>query len=246
MNIKSLLLLALFAGSLYAETSTNKTTTTKTEKSIFYGKILAIEKVTGYQYLNIDENGTNCWVAIAHAPVKVGDIIGYEKKTIMKNFKSKSLDKAFKEIIFASTIYRPEEEEKATLNDPKTAVTTPHIESNTTQKAIEKPSKVFVKKEFYTVEEAYLWREHLKGKIIKVKGTIRKISKHIMQLNWVHLVDGTGTFKEQNSDLIFTTKTLTFKEGDKVVATGKVVTDKDLGYGYFYKILLQESGFVGE
>ena len=228
-----ILLFTLLTHSIYAEINMQEIPQTpQIAPTIFYGKIVAIAEGMGYQYLNIDENNITCWVAIAHAPVKVGDIVGYEKKIIMHNFKSKSLDKKFNTIIFSPTLYPPQ-----------------YVKTSIPIKlkpSIEKTTNLFIPKEFYTIEEAYRWREHLKGKTIKVKGTIRKISKHIMQLNWVHLVDGTGTFKEQNSDLIFTTKTLTFKEGDKVVATGKVVTDKDLGYGYFYKILVQESGFVGE
>ena len=40
-----------------------------------------------------------------------------------------------------------------------------------------------------------------------------------------------------NDNIVFTTKNANIKAGDKVIATGKVVVDKDFGYGYFYKVI---------
>jgi hypothetical protein len=248
MYFKSLLLIALFASSTYATEKTHENKQTEAPTSIFYGKILTIDKVMGYQYLNIDENGTKLWVAIATAPVKVGDKIGYDKRTIMKNFKSKSLNREFKEIIFASDVYLAKKAKGAPIKSLQDllGLSVPMPSSKKIQPIVEKPTKLFVEKEFYTVEEAYMWRDALKNRTIKIKGKVQKVSKQIMKLDWVHIEDGTGSDKQQNNDLVFTTKNSKLKEGDTVVATGKVILNKDFGYGYFYKIIIQESSFTAQ
>ena len=239
MKYKFLLLtLALLFSSSYAKP-------TETPKGIFYGKILSIQNAMGYKYLKVDENGTELWVAIANAPVKVGEKIGYDKKTIMKDFKSKSLGKSFKEIIFASDVYLPQKSESAPIKDLQDMLGLSVPQPKTAEiKEEEKPTKLFEQKEFYTIEEVYMWKNSLKGKIIKIKGVVHKVSRGIMKLDWVHLEDGTGSADKMNDDLVFTLKNANVKAGDKVIATGKVVVDKDFGYGYFYKVIVQESGFT--
>jgi hypothetical protein len=107
----------------------------------------------------------------------------------------------------------------------------------------EKPIKPFVKKAAYTVEEVHMWREHLKDKIITLEGTISKVSRNIMKLDWVHVGDGTGNEKRLTDDLVFTAASTKVKAGDKVLVKGKVVVNKDFGYGYFYKVLIQDTTF---
>jgi len=217
---------------------------------IFYGKVLEIKPAMGYKYLKIDENGKEIWVAIANAPVAVGDKIGYDKKTLMKNFKSKSLKQDFKEIYFASDVYLPQK-----VTAPKSMkdmlglgskAKDPHAGMGigmSPQPADEKPAKPFVKKDSYTVEELHMWRKSLKGKTITLKGTVFKVSKGIMKRDWVHLGDGTGNEKKLTDDLVFTAPTSTIKAGDKVLAKGTVAVNKDFGYGYFYPVIIEKSTF---
>jgi hypothetical protein len=107
----------------------------------------------------------------------------------------------------------------------------------------EKPSKPFVKKDAYTVEEIHMWRKELKDQTISIKGSVFKVSKGIMKLDWVHIGDGTGNEKKLTDDLVFTAASTALKNGDHVIATGKVIVDKDFGYGYFYKVIIQDASF---
>jgi len=222
-------------------------------KGIYYGKVLEIKGAMGYKYLKVDENGTQHWVAIANAPVAVGDKIGYDKKTIMHDFESKSLGKKFKEIIFASDVYLPQKVEKPKsmkdmlgLGSTKTHVKDPHQGMGigmSPSEEDEKPSKPFVKKGTYTIEEIHMWRKNLQDQIITIEATVFKVSHNIMKLDWVHLGDGTGVEKKLTDDLVFTAHSTNIKAGDKVIAKGKVIVDKDFGYGYFYKVLIQDATF---
>lgn len=221
MKLRILILITLLSTSIFA-----------TEK-VYYGTILNIENAMSYQYLKVNENGKELWVAITASSVNVGDKIGYDKMTIMKNFKSKTLNKTFKEVIFASDIHLAKNDENtSTMRTPK--------------KIIKTKKQDFVKKEFYTVEELFMWKKELKEQTISIKGKISKISKQIMKLDWVHIVDGTGKKSEHNNDLIFTSKDVKYKVGDEVIATGKVIVDKDFGFGYFYKVIIQESEFKAQ
>lgn len=179
----------------------------------YYGKILEIKNVKDYKYLKINEEGKEIWVAIANVDVAVGDKIGYDKSIMMRDFKSKSLNQTFKEIFFASDVYIAQKE------------------------------KPFVQKDTYTIEEIHMWRENLAGKVISIDATVYKVLEGIMELDWVHLGDGTGNAMRLTDDLVFTAKSTTVKEGDKVTAKGKVVIDKDFGYGYFYKVIIQDATF---
>jgi len=216
---------------------------------IFYGKVLEIKPAMGYKYLKIDENGTTLWVAIANAPVAVGEKIGYDKKTLMKDFKSKSLGQEFKEIYFASDVYLAQKSKApksmkemlglGTKKDPHAGMgrgMSPEHEET-------KPAIPFVKKETYTIEEIHMWRKALDKQTITIKGKVFKVSKGIMKRDWVHIGDGSGDEKALTDDLVFTASNTTLKSGDTVLATGKVAVDKDFGFGYFYPVIIETSTF---
>lgn len=217
----------------------------KKNSSIFYGKVLEIKPAMGYKYLKIQEQDKQTWVAIANAPVKVGDKIGFDKKTLMKDFKSKSLDQEFKEIYFASDVYLPEKTTKPKsmkemLGLGAIATKDPHI---SIEPKDETPAKPFIKKDTYTIEEIHMWRKNLKDQIITLEGTVSKVSHGIMKRDWVHIGDGSGNEKKLTHDLVFTTTSTTIKTGDKILAKGKVIVDKDFGYGYFYKVIIENATF---
>jgi len=179
----------------------------------------------------------------------VGEKIGYDKKTVMKNFKSKSLNQEFKEIYFASDVYLAQKPKAPksmkemlgldTKKDPHAGMgigLSPQVEE-------EKPAKPFVKKESYTIEEIHMWRKDLDKKTITIKGTVFKVSKDIMKRDWVHIGDSTGNEKKLTDDLVFTAVNTTVKSGDTVTAKGTVSVDKDFGYGYFYPVIIENASF---
>lgn len=251
MKSLPLILIALLTFTYAAEPGHEEHGHAKNEQNkkegISYGKILEIKDAMGYKYLKVDENGTQLWVAIANAPVAVGDRIGYDKRTIMHDFESKSLGQKFKEIIFASDVYLPQKVQK-----PKSMKDMLGLSSKDPHKGMgigmspedeEKPAKPFVKKDAYTIEEIHMWRKSLEGQVISLEGTVFKVSHQIMKRDWVHLGDGTGIEKELTDDLVFTAASTGIKAGDKVIAKGKVVVNKDFGYGYFYKVLIEDATF---
>jgi hypothetical protein len=59
-----------------------------------------------------------------------------------------------------------------------------------------------------------------------------------MGKNWIHLQDGSGA--DGSNDLTVTTMDMT-KQGDTIVVSGVVVTDKDFGYGYKYPVMIEDA-----
>jgi hypothetical protein len=84
-------------------------------------------------------------------------------------------------------------------------------------------------------------KKSFSGKIIKVKGRVTKFNPQIMGKNWVHIQDGT----EFNGgyDLTITTNNMV-SVGDTLTFEGKIALDKDLGYGYFYSVIMEEGKVI--
>jgi hypothetical protein len=88
-----------------------------------------------------------------------------------------------------------------------------------------------------TVAKVWADRTALAGKKITVHGKVVKFNGSIMDRNWLHIQDGTGTASDGTHDLTVTT-TAAAKVGDAVTVTGTVTIDKDFGAGYVYKVIL--------
>lgn len=207
---------------------------------MYYGKILEIKNAMGYKYLKVDENGTKLWVAISSAPIDIGDTIGYDKQTIMTNFMSKTLNQEFDEIIFASELYLPQKNQKPKSMKEQLAIKTAQSTQEIEKEIQDIP---FVEKETYSIEEIHMWRKSLQNQIITLEAKVTKVSHQIMKLDWVHLNDGSGNAKKGTNDLVFTASNTSLKQGDSLIATGKVIVDKDFGFGYFYKVIIQDASF---
>ncbi len=231
MKTLKIMCILLFASVLFAQTPDTK--------KIYYGKILEIKKVMGYDYLRVNEDGVERWVAIAQTAVHIGEIIGYDKTTVMHDFKSKTLGKTFKEIIFVNDLYLPKESSQhltmksALLSSPAKPQIVQEVRVN----------KDFVKKPFYTVQEVHDFAKELANQTISVKATVLKVSRQIMKRDWIHLKDATGEEVTNTNDFVVTAENTSVKEGDIVVATGKISINKDFGYGYFYPVIMESATF---
>jgi uncharacterized membrane protein YcgQ (UPF0703/DUF1980 family) len=113
-----------------------------------------------------------------------------------------------------------------------------------------KPGKVTLEKQEISVEKtegvttiAQLYSDlnKFKGATIRVKGKVTKVNPSIMNRNWIHLQDGT----EFNGQFDLTITTDQEFQADQIVTVeGKIALDKDFGYGYSYKVLLEEGKIV--
>lgn len=176
----------------------------------------------GYTYIKVQEGSESYWIAMTERAVTKGATIKYNEQGWMQDFHSKTLNRTFDKILFAS--------------DASTATAA--------QKAPSKPDVMgsqYKQSGTVTVAELFADRDRYAGKKVRVRGLVTKTSAQIMKKNWVHIQDGSS-FQGQD-DLVFTTNAKMPKQGSVIVAEGLVTKDKDFGYGYFYPVIVEESEF---
>ena len=228
--------------------------------------VLETMDAAGYTYVKVDEDGNVYWIAGPRSAVVVGSSISYIEQMVMKDFTSKSLNRTFDFLMFTTTIVPAGEAAHGAVAGTQKAhdcedcgngvKTTPVVqeqaaavstESSTqaTPQAQEQAEPINVAKAEggYSVEELYTKKAELKGQKITIKAKVVKVSKNIMGKDWVHLQDGTGAAGSTN-DIIATGLNTTVKVGDVVTAQATLNTDVDLGYGYFFAVILEESTFT--
>ena len=88
-----------------------------------------------------------------------------------------------------------------------------------------------------TISNLLANKKSFAGKVIKIKGKVTKYNPEIMGKNWVHIQDGTE-FEGAFDLAVKTNRKIT--AGDVITFEGKIVLDKDFGYGYFYTVLMEE------
>jgi len=192
----------------------------------------------GYVYIRL-ENGT--WIAANIFAVSAGDKIQYDGAMEMSNFHSTSLDRTFDSILFVSSA--------GLVNDDAGVKPAAPMEGHAGKDmqfkkpvAAQAPTAGEIKPlaDGKTVAAVFAESEQLKDQVISLSAKVIKINTGIMGKNWITLQDGTGT--DPDNRLLATSQEVV-APGDLVVVKGTVKTDIDLGYGYQYKVLLEEATF---
>jgi hypothetical protein len=114
-----------------------------------------------------------------------------------------------------------------------------NAESQGSKVAVEKIDvKVDACKDCIKISDLLENKKNYSGKTVKVTGKVTKYNPEIMGKNWIHIQDGSefdGSF-----DLTITTDQKV-AVGDIITFEGKIVLDKDFGYGYFYNVLMEDA-----
>jgi len=93
----------------------------------------------------------------------------------------------------------------------------------------------------YKVSEIYKSRGTLDKQKVTVKGKVVKVASGIMNKNWIHLQDGSGSPAKKDNDLTVTTTQDLPAVGKIVTVTGILAKGKDFGSGYYYEVILENS-----
>lgn len=186
------------------------------------GTVIETATGGGYTYMHIDEGGKKFWIAGPQALVKKGAKVSFSEQIWMSNFNSKALGRTFDKILFVSGIQVASTDSKVKVASSKGA------DAGAAKK--------------YTVKDVFAQKDKLKGKMIRVSGKVVKVSEGIMGHNWVHVKDGTG--EDGANKVIFRSKDQTASVGDSITAQGRLETDVDFGFGYFYNVIVEDSVFT--
>jgi hypothetical protein len=202
-------------------------------------KVVKVEEridTPDYSYLQVsDKDGNKYWIATKRIEAVQGDIIYFTKSMEMKNFHSKTLNRDFASILFVDDAAKTPHNMNNPNSTAKIDPTTAHSQVLATPKA---DVKIEHLKDGKTVEQVYNDMDKLNGKVIKVRGQVVKYNPEIMDRNWIHIQDGTGS--GNTFDLMVTSKDQT-QVGQVIVVEGKVATNKDFGAGYTYKVMLEDA-----
>lgn len=193
------------------------------------GKVLETMNSGGYTYANIEGNGTKTWVAYPVLETRIGDTLTFKNCMPMANFQSKTLNRTFEKVLFCGA--------------PEVAGAKAPAAKEPVKKAAATGGKIKVDKaagaNAYTIEEIFEKRSSLSGKQVVVKGQVVKASSGIMNTNWYHLQDGTGSDSKKTNDLTITSND-NAEVGDVVTVSGTLSKDKDFGGGYKYNVIIEK------
>ena len=83
-------------------------------------------------------------------------------------------------------------------------------------------------------------QKQLAGQRVRVRGKVIKYNPNIMGKDWIHIRDSST-----GGDLTITARA-DVALGDVILAEGRIVLNKDFGYGYVYKIMMEDAKVVVE
>ena len=184
----------------------------------------------GYTYLLLDRKGEKEWFAVPESLVRVGDEVQLMPGVQMGPYTSPTLKRTFDKIIFSGGI-------SGMLK---------RVVSNTEDTTEPKEAVKIAKAEganAYTVAEIFEKKEALNGKKVVVRGKVVK-SSQFEGLQWLRIVDGSGSSKRGDHKLVVTT-TQKANNDEIVTATGTVTVDKSYG-ALTYEVLVEEAKLAKE
>ena len=223
--------------------NTNKTTIQPDIHKVIVQEVLHVKE---YSYIRVLEDGVEKWIAAPTTVVEIGDTYYFGKTMEMKDFESKDLNKIFETVFFVEKISTSEADAKLPLTanpHPLPVVTNNQTSTpEATKPTIEKKDvKVKASENTISISELFKNRDNYNNKTVRLKGEVTKYNPAIMNVNWLHIQDGT----EFNGEFDLTvTTSATIQVGDVVTLEGTVTLNKDFGAGYFYTIIIENATLI--
>lgn len=208
----------------------------------------------GYTYLLVQTPaGEKKWAAVTQAAVKKGQKVTVTNAMDMANFESPTLKRKFDHIAFGTLGGEAAADPHAGMDmgamkghgAPAAAPANPSPMSHGGRAEVKGPIKVAkaAGPDARTVGELYAQKAALKGKEVVVAGQVVKYTPDILDRNWAHIRDGSGSSKDGSDDV-----TVILKDpsavGQVITVRGKVVLNKDLGGMYKFPVALEDAVLV--
>lgn len=205
------------------------------------GKVIQTMNGGGYSYVYLEQaDGKKVWVAVAQTNIKVGADMTFKPGVDMGKFESKALKRTFDSVIFSDGVLSGAATDEK-VDPSKGQGTSP----GSTGAGAAKAAKISVERatgpNAHTVEDAYKNSAKLNKKKVVIKGQVVKFSAGIMDKNWIHIQDGTGSDKKKTHNLVCTSTTDVADVGSVVTITGTLIKDRDFGAGYKYPVIIEDA-----
>lgn len=220
--------------------------TNVTGLGIVSGKVVETTNAPPYTYVRVDTGKEKLWAAAPQFPVKVGDKVSFSDKMPMTNFQSKTLHRTFDVVYFAGRIDvagAPQPDEASGQVSAAAPKQEAHSHLQGAAGKASEPSAVDlsgIKKADggLTVAEVYQQKKKLEGKQVTFRGKVAKYNPQVMNRNWLHVRDGTGS---PGANDITVTTDAPAGVGATVVVTGTVALNQDYGYNYKYDLVVKDA-----
>jgi len=207
------------------------------------GMVLETMDVESYTYIRLDQKGQEVWVASTPVSVSKGELVRYSGAIEMQGFYSQSLDRTFPSILFVGGVEKVEAGAPTLSEELAVTPDVAELHKNMAAKSVAVTEPIVIEKleGGMSIAEIFATHGQIEGQQVSLRAKVTKFSANILGKNWITLQDGTGT--EPDNKLVVTS-TEVAAVGDEVVVTGMVKSNVDIGAGYTYKVLLEESSFT--
>ena len=185
----------------------------------------------GYTYIRLQTAKGDVWIAATEFAVRVGERLTAPLEMPMANFHSQTLKRDFPMIYFVSQVAR----EGQPLSVPQG-----HPAATPSPQAAAPMERIPPAPGGLSIADLWAKRAALAGTQVVVRGKVVKVNRGILDLNWIHLQDGSGSAAARTNDLVVTT-VADVNVGDTVTMSGVLATGKDIGAGYAYDVILEKA-----
>ena len=202
-------------------------------------QVVALEQLgaSTYSYVRVQEDGKEYWIAAPLSRIVIGDTYRFSDAMEMKDFESKELNRIFPEIYFVAELRSADNSNVSFAEPEMQAVDMNAIKPDVNAGEIAEEQMAGS----MTIAEVFRQKDQLKGKPVRVTGKVTKYNPAIMNVNWVHIQDGSE--HEGEFDLTITTLD-EVQMGEVVTLEGVLTLDKDFGAGYFYKVIVEQAKVI--
>ena len=185
-----------------------------------------------YMYLNVKEGAKEFWIAVPKQDIEKGNTYLYNEALLKTQFESKEYSRIFDTLYLVTTLVTKEH------GLPPISIPTPK-ESEEKNELLKDTSADTqeVRGQFagaIKIAELVKNPAAYEDKMVELTGECVKVNEGIMDLNWIHLKDGS----QDDYDLVITTME-SVQKGTTITVRAIVALNKDFGSGYMYSILLE-------
>jgi hypothetical protein len=194
----------------------------------------------GYTYARLQTAGRDdVWIAAPEFDTEVGAQVSASLDMPMQNFESPTLHRTFPLVYFVAEVGRGGGPLAAVRQGAPPALMTSHG-ATSTRPAAPAVTTMDPPQGGLSIADVFAKRGSLSGKPVTVRGTVVKFNGGILDRNWIHIQDGSGSAAAADHDLTITTGA-PVAVGDVITASGVLGTNRDFGAGYAYDAILENA-----
>jgi hypothetical protein len=204
------------------------------------GRIAETMDSGGYTYVRLQQTGKDdVWVAAPEFDAGVGEEITVSLDMPMQGFTSKTLNRTFPLLYFVQEVARDGRSLGSAAESAMPEMMTGHGPSETASQA----EPIGTPQGGMSVADVFAKKGSFAGKPVVVRGRVVKFNGGILDRNWLHIQDGSGTAAAHDNDLTVTTDA-EVRVGDVVTVSGVLATGKDFGAGYAYDAIVENASIA--